>query len=110
VVKIRLASLIRAFLFQVEALQRDLHLTRMALCKQKFSACKCNACSGGGNGHAGIARHPGDEDYLTLRNGDAASGSSTAASETSSTWEAVDERETKPTLWMPDHAAVNCMG
>ena len=96
------------------ALQRQLHFTRMELCKQKSSAaCKCNAGSSACGGHATASvRHPSEEDYtyfLTARNGDAASGSSTAASETSSTWEAVDERETKPTLWVPDHAAVECM-
>jgi hypothetical protein len=89
------------FFFQVEALQRDLHLTRIALCKQKSSSCKCQN---------NAARHPSEEDYPALRGGDAASGSSTAASEASSTWETVDERETKPTLWVPDHAAAECMG
>ena len=95
---------------QVEALQRDLHLTRIALCKQRSaSSCKCNNAN---NTHA-TGRHASEEEFpcmSLLRGGDAASGSSTAASETSSTWETVDESETKPTLWVPDHAAVECMG
>ena len=96
---------------QVETLQRDLHLARMQLCKQKTTHCKCGVSSSNfGAIHSGNVRHLSEEDYLTMRSGDAASGSSTAASETSSTWEAVDEREPKPTLWVPDHAAAECMG
>ena len=30
------------------------------------------------------------------------------ASDASSSWEAVDEKESKPTLWVPDHAAQTC--
>ena len=25
-------------------------------------------------------------------------------------WEAVDENDTKPTLWVPDHAVARCQG
>merc|ERR1719295_659114 len=33
---------------------------------------------------------------------------SATASEASSSWEAVDEKESQPTLWVPDHAAQTC--
>merc|ERR1711963_45073 len=37
------------------------------------------------------------------------SSSTGACSDASSTWEAVDEKEANPTLWIPDHAVAACM-
>lgn len=93
---------------QVEALQGDLHLTRMALCKQKSLANRCVNGKLRGVDPEDEFLIEGSETGPSLARGDA-SGSSTTASEVSSTWEAVDERETKPTLWVPDHAATSCM-
>merc|ERR1711963_1050960 len=37
------------------------------------------------------------------------SSSTGACSDASSNWEAVDEKEANPTLWIPDHAVAACM-
>ena len=39
---------------------------------------------------------------------DGRSGVDSTASEVS--WEALEDAETRPTLWVPDHAATSCMG
>lgn len=93
---------------QVESLQRDLFITRTALSKQK-------SLNGRSSAKNRCNTETDDEliaDALeaggpALSRGDA-SGSSTTASEISSTWETVDERETRPTLWVPDHAVSSC--
>lgn len=75
---------------EMTALKRDLYMSRIALTQ------------------AGVVPTtplslPGDEGGM-----DHGSGVESATSEVS--WEAVDERETRPTLWVPDHAATACMG
>ena len=36
-------------------------------------------------------------------------GCASSVQSDASSWEAVDEKETKPTLWVPDHAVSSCM-
>ena len=51
-------------------------------------------------GHNGATHGP------THNSGSSSTG---ACSDASSTWEAVDEKEANPTLWVPDHAVAACM-
>ena len=51
-------------------------------------------------GHNGVTHGP------THNSGSSSTG---ACSDASSTWEAVDEKEANPTLWVPDHAVAACM-
>merc|ERR550532_3748581 len=75
---------------EVTQLRRDLTLSRLAL--QQAGLQPVELGSGGG-----------EEAAL-----EAASGVESTNSEVS--WEAVEEGETRPTLWVPDHAASQCMG
>jgi len=75
---------------EVTQLRRDLTLSRLAL--QQAGLQPVELGSGG-------------EEEAAL---EAASGVESTNSEVS--WEAVDEGETRPTLWVPDHAASQCMG
>ena len=53
------------------------------------------------NGH-----HNGGPVPAGINSGSSSTG---ACSDASSTWEAVDEKEANPTLWVPDHAVAACM-
>jgi myotubularin-related protein 3/4 len=75
---------------EVTQLRRDLTLSRLAL--QQAGLQPVELGSGG-------------EEEAAL---EAASGVESTNSEVS--WEAVEEGETRPTLWVPDHAASQCMG
>ena len=52
------------------------------------------------------AGHNGGTHGPTHNSGSSSTG---ACSDASSTWEAVDEKEANPTLWVPDHAVAACM-
>jgi len=110
----RLAAIFANHESEVQHLRRDLYLTRIALCrKDGASATARNQTQ---NGDATTPGHPGNggvyhggfngSDGVTsdLVNG----GAQSTASDASSSWEAVDEKESKPTLWVPDHAAQTC--
>ncbi|XP_023340407.1 myotubularin-related protein 4 [Eurytemora carolleeae] len=71
---------------ELSSLKRDLYMSRMALTQ------------------AGLVPVQPSTDELQ----DSRSGVESATSEVS--WEAIDEGETRPTLWVPDHAASACMG
>lgn len=109
----RLVRIFASHQAEVQALRRDLHCTRVALLRQRAAS-------------NGTSRGNHNDDFLSVDidsaaravamtiNGSAItthSGSSStgACSDASSTWEAVDEKEANPTLWIPDHAVVSCM-
>ncbi|XP_069945444.1 phosphatidylinositol-3,5-bisphosphate 3-phosphatase MTMR3 isoform X3 [Cherax quadricarinatus] len=86
---------------EVEALKRDLQATRQALCNQVLH----NRC----HHH----HHDPTEDQMSLPEsvGSGSGGSVGQESGVSDTsWEAVEEGEARPTLWVPDHAVDSCTG
>lgn len=114
----RLVRIFAAHQAEVQALRRDLQCTRVALFKQKMSSRNQNTGAGSSangnndellsvemeakNGHH--HHHHGG-----VNNGTSGTSSTGACSDASSTWEAVDEKEANPTLWIPDHAVAACM-
>lgn len=44
-----------------------------------------------------------------VNGGSHSGGCASSVQSDASSWEAVDEKETKPTLWVPDHAVSSCM-
>ncbi|KAG0721170.1 Myotubularin-related protein 3 [Chionoecetes opilio] len=84
-----------------ESLKRDLQATRHAL----YNQIQHNRCH---NHH-----HDGTEDQMSLPEsvGSGSGGSVGQESGVSDTsWEAVEEGDARPTLWVPDHAVDSCMG
>merc|ERR1719334_2776885 len=78
---------------EIFALKRDLQMSRLALTQAGIKT------------DQSLGRDLGEEDLALL---EGRSGVESTTSEVS--WEAVDEKETRPTLWVPDHAASQCMG
>merc|ERR1712223_898414 len=122
----RLVSIFSAHKKQVNHLKRDLYLTRMALCRSKLahhnhhrsaSTNASNACNGAMDGHGNLAnggKHGSNGHGLTangngVNGGNHSNGCASSVQSDASSWEAVDEKETKPTLWVPDHAVSSCM-
>ncbi|GLH01661.1 Uncharacterized protein GBIM_07751 [Gryllus bimaculatus] len=102
-VQLRLRQILAEHRAREEALQRELHTTRLALVQQV-----CHHCNHGGG------ERPDDAGSLaeSVCSGEQPSaGESLPTSDVS--WEALEEREAGgggPTLWVPDHAAARCMG
>ncbi|XP_069700991.1 phosphatidylinositol-3,5-bisphosphate 3-phosphatase MTMR3 isoform X2 [Periplaneta americana] len=98
-VQMRLQHIIAEHRAKEDALQRELHTTRLALIQQV-----CHHCS-----HTNAER-PDDVGSLpeSVCSGEQPSAGESLPSDVS--WEAVEERETGPTLWVPDHAVNRCMG
>ena len=120
----RLVEIMTSHANEVQVLRRDLYHTRKALTQSQNSLNALNGAtakkaaaglesllhvttSNGGSGASSKA---------TASNGGATDGEdSTSGIQTSSTnsdassWEAVDDREGNPTLWVPDHALGSCM-
>lgn len=120
----RLVSIISAHKKQVDHLKRDLYLTRMALCRSKLAhhnhhrsatTNASNVSNGAMDGQGNLTnggRHGGNGHGLTangLNGGNHSNGCASSVQSDASSWEAVDEKETKPTLWVPDHAVSSCM-
>ena len=100
----RLVRIFATHQAEVQALRRDLQSTRVALLRQKSSS--------------SFSRSAGDEllsveieasKHTNANAINSGSSSTGACSDASSTWEAVDEKEANPTLWIPDHAVAACM-
>ena len=105
----RLVSIFSAHDSEVQHLRRDLYITRMALCRNKLQAASDPGGGMGAGQSLGVAGIKLDEDGRDQSNGvTSANGAQSSASDASS-WEAVDEKESKPTLWVPDHAASACI-
>ncbi|KAJ1524366.1 hypothetical protein ONE63_010867 [Megalurothrips usitatus] len=98
-VQIRLHQIIAEHQTRVQELERDLHMTRMALTQQV-----CHQCN-----HAPPDRN---DDVRSLPesacSGEPASAGESIPSDVS--WEALEEvPDGNPVLWWPDHAASHCM-
>lgn len=112
----RLVRIFATHQAEVQALRRDLQCTRVALFKQKMSS-RNHHQGAGSSGNANDELLSVDMDGKQSHqhhhggpaNGTSGSSSTGACSDASSTWEAVDEKEAKPTLWIPDHAVAACM-
>ena len=103
----RLVEIILKHRSEMQTLKRDLILARSAL--RRSGASGQGGHGGGAKGH-GIER-PDSAGHMTGSSNDLdeSSGIQTgSAGSDASSWEAVDERETKPTLWVPDHAMAEC--
>jgi myotubularin-related protein 3/4 len=103
----RLVRIFASHQAEVQALRRDLTCTRMALFKHR-------SLSGRVNGAVAAEDLAVDIDAKSMMgqhviNGNSGSSSTGACSDASSTWEAIDEKEAKPTLWIPDHVVGACM-
>ena len=121
----RLVSIFAAHKKQVNHLKRDLYLTRMALCRSKLAhhnhhhsnqTNPSNLINGNADGNSMTAsggRQAGTGNGLTTSGngvgGSHSGGCNSSVQSDASSWEAVDEKETKPTLWVPDHAVSSCM-
>lgn len=90
----RMVAIFSVHQAEVQALRRDLYMSRMALTQ------------------AGISRVATTDATIALADEDgAADGRSGVESTTSEiSWEALDDGDVRPTLWVPDHAASACMG
>lgn len=100
----RLHEIISEHQGRVSSLEQMLCMTRLALCQKV-----CYRC----NGHSkGELEHPDEvaSQPDSVGNGEQQSlgHESTAASDVS--WEQVEEQDTRPTLWVPDHAVNRCTG
>jgi len=120
----RLVRIFASHQAEVQALRRDLQCTRVALFKHKSLLSSSRGCNGSVNaalacnsdheilqgdieiGKEAKAGHNGATHGPTHNSGSSSTG---ACSDASSTWEAVDEKEANPTLWVPDHAVAACM-
>jgi len=86
----RMVEIFSHHMAEVSALRRDLTMARMALTQAGIQP---------GELTSGVEEEVGVE---------VRSGVESTNSEVS--WEAVEEGETRPTLWVPDHAVSQCMG
>ena len=123
----RLVSIFAAHKKQVNHLKRDLYLTRMALCRLKLAhhnhhnrpnQPNPSILTNGQNvdGHPVMANgghhRTGNVNGLLMAGnggGSQSGGCNSSVQSDASSWEAVDEKEAKPTLWVPDHAVSSCM-
>lgn len=114
--QVRLGQILAAKDVELEALRRDLHQTRVALCRQVCHSCQSTKrrdfCTPATNSE-GVGR-----ERLTAARGGERDGDerSSPSANFGSSWENVDEKEMDakagggpPTLWVPDHAAPMCM-
>ena len=85
----RMVEIFSSHQAEINALRRDLHMSRLALTQ------------------AGLRPEQILEETQDVML-DGRSGVDSTASEVS--WEALEDAETRPTLWVPDHAATSCMG
>ena len=85
----RMVEIFASHQAEINALRRDLHVSRLALTQ------------------AGLKPEQILEETQDVML-DGRSGVDSTASEVS--WEALEDAETRPTLWVPDHAASSCMG
>ncbi len=111
VVQARVREMVERHRCEVQLLKREIYMARQR------KAAEIAAAQGSANGGlvVGVATNPGaaygmggshfngveGEDVGINRNG-------STTSETPS-WENVDEKEARPTLWIPDHASTSCM-
>ena len=95
----RLVRIFASHQAEVQALRRDLQSTRVALLHRQKSSTSSRAATD-------ELLSVEIEKQAAVNSGSSSTG---ACSDASSTWEAVDEKEANPTLWIPDHAVAACM-
>lgn len=100
----RIESLLSEFRAREMELEREVYSLRMKLLEQLHSDSSLGLNNNNNNvgGSGGVHAHR--EGAMTDRPEDEGSVCSTEIS-----WEAVEEREAQPTLWIPDHAVTRCM-
>ncbi|KAF0295721.1 Myotubularin-related protein 3 [Amphibalanus amphitrite] len=96
----RLYHMHMAHKMEVEALRRDLHMTRLALCSQVSFQCSS----------AGRHADRPDEADLTAALEEQLSVGRQSSTSDGGSWEAVEEADARPQLWVPDYAAQRCTG
>lgn len=92
---------------EVQDLRRDLMMSKQALLLQKNATRKLSEL----NASEGLLLDTPVNGYDRMSSNEDANGEIRTSSTTSevSSWEAVDENEAKPVLWVPDHASEFCM-
>nr|CAD7201001.1 unnamed protein product [Timema douglasi] len=97
-VQVRVQQILADHRAKEDALKQELYTTRLALIHQV-----CHHCS-----HANADRpDDGESRPESGCSGDQPSGESVRSDVS---WEAVEETDANPTLWVPDHAVNRCMG
>ncbi|XP_032789509.1 myotubularin-related protein 3 isoform X2 [Daphnia magna] len=112
--QVRLGQILAAKDAELEALRRDLHQTRVALCRQVCHTCQSSrktSSKSNSEGLTDMSCHEGSPG----RN-ESSDGSFGGLKSSPSSWENVDEKEIgdkapvgPPILWVPDHLAPSCM-
>eukprot|EP00094_Tigriopus_californicus_P000837 TCALIF_00809-PA protein Name:"Similar to MTMR3 Myotubularin-related protein 3 (Homo sapiens)" AED:0.09 eAED:0.11 QI:0/0/0/1/1/1/3/0/1109 len=92
---------------EVQDLRRDLMMSKQALLLQKNAARKLSEL----NASESLLLDTPLNGYDRMSSNEDGNGEIRTSSTTSevSSWEAVDENEAKPVLWVPDHASEFCM-
>ncbi|KAF4522176.1 hypothetical protein B566_EDAN007322 [Ephemera danica] len=109
-VQARLHHIYADFQSQIEALQRELHTTRLALIQQVCHHCGPPTANGDLLRLDDTGSLPESLDGNGVHSGDIATHPAGSRPSSDTSWETVDDRDTLPTLWMPDHAVGRCMG
>jgi len=99
-VQTRLHSLISGYKGKIEILEKELQRYRNALIKQLGHKCSHHMLEGLEDS-VSIADSQSSMEHHSV-------GNESHTSEIS--WEAVDEKDTRPPLWLPDYAVTKCMG
>ena len=106
----RMVEIFSSHQAEVNALKRDLHMSRLALTQAGLKADQILSQEEHPeqftDGRSGVESNTSEvitRSYLirSLKN---------MHSYLQVSWEAVDDSEARPTLWVPDHAASSCMG
>lgn len=100
----RLVEIVAEQQAKVHALERKLGIAHAALCQQVCQRCCASVQSNAEHNDEALSLSDsiGSGEHQSLGQ------ESNSASDVS--WEQVEEKETRPTLWVPDHAVTRCMG
>lgn len=98
----RLCEITSSHLRESQRLKQELYATRLALCQQV-----CHKC----NGSKQFNQEHADE-VVSLPDSVGSGDFPSLGHETNSdvSWEQVEENDTRPILWVPDHAVTRCTG
>ncbi|XP_074640292.1 phosphatidylinositol-3,5-bisphosphate 3-phosphatase MTMR3-like [Tubulanus polymorphus] len=100
-VQIRLHQMECEYVHRIETLERQLRAAKVAL-YQYASGCNGRLATENNDDMSSLPESTGSGELQSLGNG------STAASDLS--WEHIDEKDARMTLWVPDHAVTHCAG
>ncbi|KAK6620975.1 hypothetical protein RUM43_011278 [Polyplax serrata] len=99
-IQTRVSQIIGEHKSKEQALERELHTTRLALIQQV-----CHHCP-----RTTVEEPVGQRAKQVSRPESMCSEPHPSSIPSDLSWEAVDENDTKPTLWVPDHAVARCQG